>query len=248
MTPTVIVFGASRGLGAAIAMALAAADFAVAAVCRKQTDANQLSSAIIRNGGRALPLVADVSDYSAVRSAVAQATNWHGNIVGMVNNAGVVEPIGLLQDTDPVAWRRLIAVNLIGAYHCLHATLPAMTAGAVVVNISSGAAAHAMEGWSAYCASKAGLAMLTQSVAEEYGPRGIVAYGFRPGVVDTEMQGTIRASGINRISQLKREDLLRPEVPAGAVAWLLRERPLDLAGTEVDVRDAGFARRAQLVC
>jgi NAD(P)-dependent dehydrogenase (short-subunit alcohol dehydrogenase family) len=111
----------------------------------------------------------------------------------------------------------------------------------VVVNISSGAAGHAMEGWSAYCCSKAGLAMLTQVIAHEHA--NIRAYGFRPGVVDTDMQSQIRASGINRVSKLKREDLLKPQIPAAAITWLLRNAPVDLSGQELDIRDEAFKAR-----
>lgn len=242
-TDTVIVFGASRGLGEAIAIALGEAGFAVAAVCRRQSDADAVGATIAETGAVALPLVADVTDYAAVSAVVEAAHGWRGGLAGIVNNAGAIEPIAALADTDPAAWAQLIAVNLTGAYHGIHAALPRLATGGVVVNISSGAAGHAMEGWSAYCASKAGLAMLTQSIAEEYGSRGILAYGFRPGVVDTEMQGTIRASGINRISKLKREDLIQPAIPARGVAWLLRTAPADLSGQEIDIRDESFRSR-----
>lgn len=100
-----------------------------------------------------------------------------------------------------------------------------------------------MEGWSAYCSSKAGLAMLTQSVAHEYGETGVLCFGFRPGVVDTGMQGQIRTSGINPISQLKRETLLPLHIPAQAVSFLFRTRPVDLNGTEIDIRDETLQRR-----
>lgn len=238
---TVIVFGASRGLGEATALDLAQAGFAVAAVCRKQADAEAVASKINAVGGHALPLASDVTDYAAVNAAAGIAATWSGGLVGIVNNAGVIEPIAPLENTDPAGWARLISVNLVGAYHCVRASLPHLGAGGVVVNISSGAAGHPMEGWSAYCASKAGLAMLTASIAHEH--PDIRAYGFRPGVVDTDMQGQIRASGINRVSRLKREDLLKPQVPAAGITWLLRNAPADLSGQELDIRDEAFQVR-----
>jgi NADP-dependent 3-hydroxy acid dehydrogenase YdfG len=69
------------------------------------------------------------------------------------------------------------------------------------------------------------------------------AYGFRPGVVDTEMQGEIRASGINRVSKLRRDELLAPSIPAAGVTWLVRHAPADLSGQEVDIRDESFKAR-----
>lgn len=240
---TILVLGASRGLGRAIALALSRAGFAVAAGCRKLSDAQAVAAAIAAEGGRALPLAVDVTVFADVQRAADAAQNWSGQLIGLVNNAGLIDPIARISETDPQAWAQLIAVNLTGAYHGIRAVLPHLTAGGTIVNISSGAASNPMEGWSAYCSSKAGLAMLTRSVSHEYGDRGVMSFGLRPGVVDTEMQGAIRASGINPISQLKRETLLAPDVPAKAVAFLFRSRPAELNGAELDVRDANFQAR-----
>ncbi len=239
----VIVLGASRGLGRSIALALAAAGFPVGAACRRQHDADAVGADIEAVGGRAMPLVVDVADFASVEAAMDALGGWAGGLAGVVNNAGTIDPIGRIADTDPAAWARLIAVNVAGAYHGVRAALPLLGEGGVVVNVSSGAASSPMEGWSAYCASKAALAMLTRSIAHEYAAAGILAYGFRPGVVDTGMQAEIRASGLNPVSRIPRENLLRPEVPAQGVAWLFEARPADLSGTEIDIRDEAFQER-----
>lgn len=238
---TVIVFGASRGLGAAIALKLAASGLAVGVVCRKKGDAETIAARIGSAGGQALALTADVTNFGDITDVVHKAAEWRGGLVGIVNNAGRIQPISPLTDTDPTQWAQLVSVNLVGVYHCVRASLAHLDAGGVVVNISSGAASHAMEGWSAYCASKAGLAMLTQSIAHEH--PNLRAFGFRPGVVDTEMQGEIRASGINRVSKLRRDELLDPSIPAAGVTWLVRHAPPDLSGQEVDIRDESFKAR-----
>ena len=243
----VLVFGASRGLGRSIALALGETGFPVGVACRRQTDADAVSAEVDAAGGRALPLVVDVADFTSVEAATRAVSDWGGGLAGIVNNAGTIEPIGRIADTDPAAWARLIEVNVAGAYHGTRAALPMLGAGGgVIVNISSGAASNPMEGWSAYCASKAALAMFTRSIAHEYGSAGILAYGFRPGVVDTGMQAEIRASGLNPVSQIPREDLLKPEVPARAVAWLFEARPVDLSGSELDIRDTTFQSRMQV--
>jgi NAD(P)-dependent dehydrogenase (short-subunit alcohol dehydrogenase family) len=242
MTATVLVLGASRGLGRAIALALGQAGFAVGVGCRKQEDAETVAREVEATGVGAMPLVVDVADYASVEAA-ARAAASQGGLAGVVNNAGIIDPIGRIADTDPAAWARLIDINVTGAYHGVRAALPLLASSGVVVNISSGAASSPMEGWSAYCASKAALAMLTRAVGHEYGPAGILAYGFRPGVVDTGMQGEIRASKMNPVSQIPRENLLKPEVPAAGVAWLFRARPADLSGTEIDIRDEAFQKR-----
>ena len=242
-----IVFGASRGLGKATVRALLHDKFRIAAVCRTSPAAEALQSDLADRGD-VVGLAADVNSADAVSAAVAVARERFGRIDCAIVNAGVIEPIGHIDDCSPSAWAANIQTNLIGAFHCVHASLAAMLAngGGTIVNISSGAAGDPLEGWSAYCAAKAGLAMLTRSIQLEYGERGIAAYGFRPGVTDTDMQGVIRASGMNRISQLKRSDLVPPEMPAAGIAWLCRERPLDIAGGEVAFGDPAFRRRAGL--
>lgn len=240
---TVLVFGASRGLGQAIALGLARQGFHVGVGCRRMGDAEAVAELIRDHGGQALPLAVDVADYGQVDAAVAAAAEWSGPLAGAVNNAGIIEPIGHVADVEPAAWANLITVNLVGAFHGVHAVLPRLAPGGVIVNISSGAASFPLEGWSAYCASKAGLAMLTKSIHHEYGDRMRV-YGFRPGVVDTGMQAQIRASKINPVSELPRSSLMKPEIPAAGVVWLLRERPADLSGQELDIRDPEFQRRS----
>ena len=115
-----------------------------------------------------------------------------------------------------------------------------------IVNISSGAAHRAMEGWSAYCASKAGLAMLTKSLALEYGPLGIRVFGFAPGIVDTDMQASIRASGIGPLAKLPRNMLASPSEPAAAIAFLCSTGGASFAGQELDIRNADFRAAAGL--
>ncbi|WP_207483579.1 SDR family NAD(P)-dependent oxidoreductase [Arenibaculum pallidiluteum] len=243
----VLVTGASRGIGLAASLALAGSGATVVGLGRSVGGAQDLQAGLAAAGRPHLLLPCDVADWESVSAAVDQARDRFGGIDALVNNAGVVDPIGRLGDTDPARWQANIAINLCGAYFVVRAALPALLARrGVVVNVSSGAAHRAVEGWSAYCAGKAGLAMLTRSLALEYGAEGLRAYGFQPGVVDTEMQVQIRASGINEVSRLRREDLARPEDPARAIVWLCGEEAGDLAGQELTIRDPDFRRRAGL--
>jgi NAD(P)-dependent dehydrogenase (short-subunit alcohol dehydrogenase family) len=106
-----------------------------------------------------------------------------------------------------------------------------------IVNVSSGAAHRPQEGWSAYCAGKAGMAMLTKSVHLEYGAQGIRCFGIAPGVVDTQMQAAIRASGLNPVSKIPRADLAPADQPGRAIAWLCTGAADPLIGAELDIRD-----------
>src|SRR6266851_2778521 len=178
-----IATGASRGIGAAAAFVLAKAGAAVMLVARDGTRASQVTKEIVAAGGRATAMACDVADYGSVRTMVEETDQRLGNIDILVNNAGVIEPIDALVQSDPAAWRRSIEVNLVGAYHTAHATLPRMLEAGkgTVINISSGAAHRPLEGWSAYCSAKAGLAMLTNAIALEYADAGVRVFGLAPG-------------------------------------------------------------------
>src|SRR5450631_470342 len=217
-----LVTGASRGLGEGAARALAAAGAAVMVVARDGALAGSVAREIAAKGARVEALSCDVSNYAAVQKVVAETKARLGGIDILINNAGVIDPIAEVATSDPAAWAQNISINLVGAYHVLRAVLPGMLAngGGSIVNISSGAAHRPLEGWSAYCSGKAGLAMLTRALILEYGDKGLKVHGFSPGTVRTHMQVAIRASGINPVSQLDPDSLLPPALPAQVIAWL----------------------------
>ncbi|MFO7312257.1 MAG: SDR family oxidoreductase [Bacillota bacterium] len=243
-----IVTGAGKGIGRAAAAALARAGAAVVLASRTYRDCEAAAEEIRTAGGEAVAFGADVADYGQVERVVREALARFGHIDILINNAGVIEPIGYLQDCDPGAWARNVQINLVGAFHCVRAVLPHFLERqrGVIVNVSSGAAVRPREGWSAYCSAKAGLAMLTQAIHLEAGALGVRVYGFQPGVVDTDMQVKIRASGINEISRLPRESLANPADPARVIAWLCTEEARDLAGQELTIRDPALRARAGL--
>ena len=240
-----IVTGASRGIGAGAAQAIATAGAGVMLAARDGVLAETVAAEIRAGGGRARGMACDVSDLAQVEALVATTREDLGPVDALVNNAGVIEPIGTLGEVDPAAWARSIEINLVGAYYCVHAVLAEMRARGrgVVLNVSSGAANRPLEGWSAYCAGKAGLAMLTDALALE-GGEGIAVYGLSPGTVDTDMQVQIRASGINQVSRIPRENLGAVEAPARAIAYLLSDEARDLSGRELEISDPDFRRRA----
>src|SRR5436305_13587705 len=102
-------------------------------------------------GGQACGVACDVADYAAVEAAIGQTVRRFGQPDILINNAGVIEPIGALAETDPAAWTRNIGINLIGGYNAVRATLPDMLAGGggTIINVPSGAAHRTLPGWSA---------------------------------------------------------------------------------------------------
>jgi 3-oxoacyl-[acyl-carrier protein] reductase len=241
----IIVTGASRGIGAAAASALAQAGATVVLTARDATLTQDVARAI---GDAAWARPCDVSDYAAFAALVAATRARFGRLDGLINNAGVIEPIARVAASDPAVWARNIGINLIGAYHAIRAVLPEMLAsgGGTIVNVSSGAAIRPQEGWSAYCSAKAGLHMLTRSVALETAGQGIRVFGFQPGTTDTDMQVLIRASGVNPISQIPRGALTPVAHPAAAIVYLCTPDADDLNGQEFSLRDDSFRSRLGL--
>jgi 3-oxoacyl-[acyl-carrier protein] reductase len=244
----VIVTGASRGIGAAAAVALGKAGATLVLTARDAAQIETVSQAIARDGGKAAAIACDVSDWNAVQHLVAETQQRFGTLDALINNAGVIEPIAVTADTDPTVWARSIEINLIGAYYVIRAVLPPMLAagGGTIVNVSSGAAHNPLEGWSAYCSGKAGLAMLTRQIALEHAAQGIRVFGFQPGTTDTDMQVLIRASGINPISKIPRENLTPVAHPAAAIVYLCTSAADDLSGKEFSLRDEAFRSRLKL--
>ncbi|GLS23499.1 short-chain dehydrogenase [Labrys miyagiensis] len=242
----IIVTGAGRGIGVAAARALAGRGARVVVSARRQEDAQAVASSMA--GGDVLAVGCDVSRCEDVARLVREAESHFGPPTVLVNNAGVVAPIGRLDTLDPEAFAAAIRTTLVGAAFAAQAVLPAMVKAGRgrIINLSSGAAHRPMEGWSAYCAAKAGLAMLTRSIALEYGEQGIKAFGFAPGVVDTGMQAEIRASGINPVSRLPRESLAPVDQPAEAIAFLCTAQSDGYAGQEIDIRTEVFRAAAGL--
>jgi 3-oxoacyl-[acyl-carrier protein] reductase len=243
-----IVTGASRGIGAAAALALSEAGASVVLAARTAAQAEANARQIDAAGGKAVAMTCDVSDYAACQRLVHETTRHFGPPDVLVNNAGVIEPIGMVGETDPAEWARSIEINLIGAYYAIRAVLPGMIerGHGDIINVSSGAALRPQEGWSAYCAGKAGLAMLTRSIDLEHRAAGIRVFGFQPGTTDTDMQVTIRASGINMVSKIPREQLTPVAHPARAIVYLCTREADDLAGCEFSLRDDDFRRRIGL--
>ena len=244
----IIVTGASRGIGAAASIALAKAGATVMLVARNGRLAADVAQGIIESGGRASATSCDVSDYAAVEAVVSETAGRFGPVDALINNAGVIEPIASIADSNPADWARNVQINLVGAYNPIRVLLPRMikAGGGTIVNVSSGAAIRPLEGWSAYCSAKAGLAMLTQAIRLENTATSIRVFGFQPGTTDTDMQVTIRASGINVVSKIPRENLTPVAHPAAAIVYLCTPEADDLNGQEFSLRDESFRTRLQL--
>jgi len=243
---TVLITGASRGIGADTARVFAQAGANVALLARSGDAIAALATEI---GPKALSLSCDVSDFGSVSAAVEQTLDTFGRIDVLIGNAGVVEPITHLASADPDAWGQVIDINLKGVFYGMRAVLPSMLAagGGTILTISSGAAHGPVEAWSHYCASKAGAAMLTRCLDKENVGDGIRAMGLSPGTVATQMQREIKASGINPVSQLDWSDHIPADWPAKALLWMCSSEADPWIGQEISLRDPDIRAQVGLV-
>jgi NAD(P)-dependent dehydrogenase (short-subunit alcohol dehydrogenase family) len=202
-----MVTGAARGIGRAIALALATdgADVVVAdlhpepftgepyyRLRRRVSGADEevsTAAAIGALGRRSLALAVDVADAAAVAETVATAAKEVGPIDILVNNAGIVNNIATIEQMTPEAWSREVTVNLNGMFHTVRSTVPSMAkrGWGRVINVASIGAEQPALGQPAYTASKAGVIGFTKAVAQEFGDRGVTANAIMPGLIATPL-------------------------------------------------------------
>ncbi len=189
-----LVTGANSGIGRAIALALGAAGARVAVnyVVRPE-EAQAVVEEIRQGGGEALGVSADVADAVQVERMYAQLDQALGGVDILVNNAGIDGPSARGWQADPAQWRRVLEVNLVGAFLCAREALRRMIAqkSGVVLNLTSVHEVIPWSGYSAYTASKAGLGMLTRTLAQEAGPFGVRVLALGPGAVRTSINESV---------------------------------------------------------
>ncbi len=235
---TIIITGASRGLGAAIARAAAELGAAVVLNARSAEALEAAAGQIAAAGGTALAVPGDVSRDDDCERLVDAAVSRFGRLDALVNNAGILEPIAPIAEADPQAWQRSWAVNVLGPVLMTRAALPHLReSGGRIVHISSGAANRPVVGWGAYCTTKAALNHLNRVLALEEPTLTTIAV--RPGAVDTPMQGVLREKGAagmtpeehaRFIRRYEEGDLLPPELPGRAIAVLALHAPHEWSG------------------
>jgi 3-oxoacyl-[acyl-carrier protein] reductase len=188
-----IVTGAGKGIGRAIAAALAARGVHVGLLARTGADLDALASELTRDHGvTAAVAVADVSDRSAVEAATTALRERLGGLDIVINNAGIAQA-GTVLDMAPDAWERHFAVNVFGTYYVTRAVLPAMIAqgSGDIVNVASTAGDRGAATLSAYSASKAALLRFTESVAQEVRKHNIRVTSLLPSTVNTELAASL---------------------------------------------------------
>lgn len=248
--PHALITGGGRGIGAAIATALAAVGARVTLLGRDRAVLER-HAATLPASAAAQVVVADVADAASVESAFAQARERHGEIEVLVNNAGVASGRPFTK-TDEAVWASMIGINLTGTYRCTREVVPAMIAAGRgrIVNIASVAGLVGGSYISAYTAAKHGVIGLTRALATELGPKGITVNAVCPGFTESAMLDrtlTAIASATGRSPEAAASTLLegnplgrfvRPDEVANVVVWLCRPESDAVTGQAI-VIDGG---------
>jgi 3-oxoacyl-[acyl-carrier protein] reductase len=236
-----LVTGASRGIGRAVAGALAAQGAVVVLAARDRSRLESAVAEIRGTGGVAEAVSLDVTDRASVESAVRGAVKSHGRIDALVNNAGVTRDTLLLRMKDE-DWQAVLDTNLTGVYLCTQAALKPMVRqrSGRIVNVTSVVGLVGNAGQANYAASKAGVVGFTKSVAREVASRGITVNAVAPGFIETDMtagmtdkarEAVTAAIPMGRVGQ--------PADIAGTVAFLISDAASYLTGQVLGV-DGGF--------
>ena len=241
----VLVTGASRGIGASIAAALAADGIRISLLGRDAAALAQVA-AQLGDAERALPIVADVTDPAAIKQAFAAARRQFGPVTILVNNAGQAAA-AKFTDTDEALWNRIIGVNLTGTYLCTREAVPDMLQAGFgrIVNIASTAGLRGAPYISAYATSKHAVIGLTRSLALELATRNITVNAVCPGYTDTDIVKRAVDNIMKKTGRSEREAkatltatnpqgrLISPAEVSNAVLWLCRPGTESVTGQSI---------------
>jgi 3-oxoacyl-[acyl-carrier protein] reductase len=218
---TAIVTGGGRGIGSAVARALTGAGARVTVFARSQAEL----AAVVRSGAAELAVRGDVAVEADVANLVSEHERALGGCDVLVNNAGILIR-GLTEEIPPADFRRVLEVNLTGAFLCARAVIPGMKARGRgrIVNVASISATLGTPEGGAYNASKWGLLGLTKCLALELRPHGVQVMAVSPGSTDTAM-----------LRQTPFRAVLLPEEVARAVAWCAGEAPPSMTGANLEL-------------
>ncbi|MFC7387182.1 SDR family NAD(P)-dependent oxidoreductase [Sphaerisporangium rhizosphaerae] len=242
----VLVTGASRGIGRAVAAAFAGEGDRVAVHHRDSAELAERTRAGLPGGGHVV-VQADIADPEQVRRMVDEAADGLGGIDVLVNNAGVFLPHPITEvsyEEWQEAWRRTLDLNLLGAANLTWCAVPHMPSGGRIVNVSSRGAFRGEPHAPAYAASKAGMNALGQSLAIFLAPHGISVGTVAPGFVETDMTNehlkAPRGDAIRAQSPFGR--VARPEEIAAAVLYLASPAAEWASGAIIDLNGASYLR------
>ncbi len=241
-----IVTGASRGIGAAIAIAFAEAGADVALAARSTSDIEQLASKIEALGRRAIPITTDVTNPDDVRACVERSIEAFGKIDVLVNNAGGTKFMAPVIDLRPDGWHKAIALNLDSVFmFCQEAGRHMVARGSgSVINMSSVAGVHGAPSLAYYSAAKHAVVGLTKTLAMEWGDAGVRVNALCPGWVRTELNRPFWSDPATAASFVQNQPIKRwgePDEIASAAVWLASDAASYVTGSTIVIDGGALA-------
>lgn len=235
-----VVAGAGRGIGRTIALAFARQGASLVLAARTESELSKIADASREIGVDVRIVVTDVTDWDQVQNLVAVALQEFGRVDILVNSAGIYGPIGPTAEIDLSAWKRGIEVNLYGPLFLCHALMPYFMKrkqGKIIL-LGGGGATTPLPNFSSYAASKAGLARLADTLAEELKPFNVQVNMIAPGLVDTKLQDEVLQAGslagglYEKIRQAREtgKGAVSPEIAAELAVFLASEASGSLTG------------------
>lgn len=205
---TALITGAGKGIGKAVAIALAKEGVNVILLARTQSDVDEVAKEVNTFGVKSLALTADVADINSVNNAIEKAFSEFKSIDILINNAGIAA-FGNFLELEPAAWERIIQVNLMGTYYVTRAVLPNMIERQTgdIINISSTAGLNGNALTSAYSASKFAVLGLTDSLMQEVRKHNIRVTALTPSTVATDMAKELKLTNGNPDKVMQSEDI-----------------------------------------
>jgi NADP-dependent 3-hydroxy acid dehydrogenase YdfG len=241
---TILITGASSGIGEATAEAIVAEGGSVALGARRKDRLDEIVGGLANNGSKAVAIEADVADEDQARKLVEEASEELGGLDGLVNNAGVML-LGPVYDANTDQWRTMLDVNLLGLLLCTHAALPVMKegGGGDIVNVSSVAGRFANKGSAVYNMTKFGVTAFSEALRQEVLEFNIRVTCVEPGFVATELQSHNEGEPAEAIEEMREDigDVLEAEDIANAIVYALAQ-PKHVSLNEILVRPTNQVR------
>ena len=239
---TVVITGASQGIGEAAARMFAGLGANVALLARSKNKIAKISSEINLNGKKSIAIQCDVSNAKQMKNAIKITIKMFGSIDILIGNAGVIEPIKSISDMQISGFDKVIDTNVKGVWYGINSVLPYMENGGTIITVGSGAATSPLDGWSHYCTSKAAVHHLNACLDLEMRDKSIRALVLSPGTVATDMQRLIKKSGVNPVSQMDWEDHIPPEWAAKCLVWMCGSDSDNYLGKAVSLREESIRK------